>query len=287
MSENSELVFAATDKNFEQTVVQKSREVPVVVDFWAPWCGPCRSLAPVLEKHVRQRAGQVVLAKVNVDEEQGLAAQFNVSSIPMVVAFRDGKPLLEFVGLLPEPQLAEFFDRICPTEADRQAKQARELETSNPGQAEKLYRQVLKTNAHHEPAVLGLARVLLAAKKEGEAAELLDRVSIGAQDHAEVERLTALLWLRNHAHTLGDEKTLRERAQIDPDNAQLLYELGTVLAGEGKYPEALALLLKAGEKDRKLASSKVRETMVKIFQIIGVRSDLADEYRDKLSAMLY
>src|SRR5690348_5889408 len=105
MSENSELVFAATDKNFEQTVVEKSREVPVVVDFWAPWCGPCRSLAPVLEKHVRQRGGQVVLAKVNVDEEQGLAAQFNVSSIPMVVAFRDGKPLLEFVGLLPEPQL--------------------------------------------------------------------------------------------------------------------------------------------------------------------------------------
>lgn len=128
--------------------------------------------------------------------------------------------------------------------------------------------------------------MLIERHQESEANELLERVSPGGEHGAEAERLAAILWLRQQAQIMGHEPTLRERLEIDPQNAQLLFELGAVLAGAGRYAEALDLLLH-GQLDRKLAASKVRETMVKIFHVIGVRSPLADEYRDKLSSMLY
>src|SRR5438046_2473815 len=113
---NSSWIFAVSEKEFETQVLQKSHEVPVVVDFWAPWCGPCRALAPVLEKLVQQKAGAVLLAKVNIDEEQGLAMQFGIESIPMVVAFRNGRPVLDFLGVHPEHEIADFLGRILPTD---------------------------------------------------------------------------------------------------------------------------------------------------------------------------
>jgi len=284
---NSSWIFPVGEKDFESMVIQKSHEVPVVVDFWAPWCGPCRALAPVLEKLIQQRGGSVVLAKVNIDEDQGLAAQFGVESIPMVVAFRGGRAVLDFVGLLPEAQIGAFLDRISPTEAERKAKEAIALEKTDPVQAEKLYRVVLQKDANQEAAILGLARILIAQHKDGEVSELLDRVGPGSEQGTEAERLSAILWLRGHAGTRGDEATLRARLDIDPKNAEILYDLGCVEAATGRYSEALAMLLEAAQKDLKIAKTKVRETMVKIFHAIGVRSPLADEYRDKLAALLY
>jgi putative thioredoxin len=276
-----------TEQDFEQAVLQRSHEVPVVVDFWAPWCGPCRQLGPVLERLIAQRDGQVLLAKVDIDEEQGLAGRYGIDSIPTVIGFHGGKAALEFVGLLPEAQLNDFLDRLRPSEADKRTHEAETLEKSNPQQAEKLYRQALKDDANQESAVLGLARLLLARGEDTEAVELLDRVSIVGANAAEVEKLQAQLWLHQQAHPLGDERSLRERLEIDANNPTLLYELGSVLAGQGQYAEALDFLYRAAERDRKLAAGKVRETMVRIFHAIGVRSDLADAYRDKLTALLY
>jgi putative thioredoxin len=284
---NSSWIFSVGEKDFETMVVQKSHEVPVVVDFWAPWCGPCRSLAPILERLISQRAGAVLLAKVNIDEEHGLAAQFAIESIPMVIAFRGGRTVLDFMGLLPENQIAEFLDRVSPTEAERKAKEAISLEKTDPVQAEKLYRLALQKDANQEAAVLGLARILIARNKDGEAGELLDRVGPGSEQGAEAERLGAILWLRSHAGTRGDEATLRARLEVDPKNAEILYDLGCVEAAAGRYAEALALLLEAAQRDIKIAKTKVRETMVKIFHAVGVRSPLADDYRDKLAALLY
>lgn len=284
---NSPWIFAVGEKDFQTQVIEKSRDVPVVVDFWAPRCGPCRALAPMLEKLITQRAGSVLLAKVNTDEEQGLAMQFGIESIPMVVAFKGGQVVLDFVGVLPEPQLVEFLDRIAPTEAERKAMEGVAFERKDPAQAEKLYRAALQRDPNQEPAILGLARILMDQHKDSEAGELLERVGPGSAQGAEAERLSAILWLRNHAQARGDEATLRARLEVDPDNASVLYDLGCVEAAAGKYEDALAILYQAAQTDLKLAKTSVRETMVKIFHAVGVRSPLADDYREKLQALLY
>jgi putative thioredoxin len=287
MSDKQSYVFNVTEADFEQAVIQRSQETPVVVDFWAPWCAPCRQLGPILEGMVAKYGGQVLLAKVDIDQEQGLAARHGVDSIPTVIAYKDSRPFLDFVGLLSEAQLEAFFDRLRPSDAEKHAREAAALEQTNPQQAEKLYRQALKEDANQEAAILGLARLLVARSQDSEAGELLDRVGIVGEHGQEVEKLRAIIELRQQAHSAGDEPTLRARLEVDPKNAQLLYELGSVLAGQGKFPEALDHLYRAAELDRKLAASKVRETMVKIFHAVGVRSELADEYRDKLTSLLY
>ncbi|MBY0527666.1 MAG: tetratricopeptide repeat protein [Gemmataceae bacterium] len=285
-ADKSPWIADVAEADFEREVIERSREQPVVIDFWAPWCAPCRLLGPVLEKLVAERDGAVRLAKINVDEAQNLAVEFAIEGIPAVKAMRDGKVILEFVGVLPEGQLRQFLDRLVPSEADKQAKQAAELEATNPAEAEKLYRQALEKEPSQPAALLGLARALLARGQEAEAETLLERVT-SREDHAEVERLRAILALKEAAREFGDEAALRQRLQKEPSNAQVQYELGCVVAAAGRYKEALDQLLTAGQNDKKLAGTKVKEAMVRVFHVIGVRSDLADEYRDKLTRILY
>jgi putative thioredoxin len=275
------------EADFEREVIEKSRELPVVVDFWAPWCDPCRTLGPILERLATERAGDFLLAKVDTDEAQNLTYQYGIQGIPAVKAFRDGQVVLEFVGLLPEAQLRQFIDRICPSRADRQARAAAQLETSNATEAEARYRAVLEQDRNNDAAVLGLARLLIARGQDSEASGLLANIAPAGELGAEAERLGALLFLREQARPYGDEATLRSRLAAEPDSAESRYQLGCVLAAAGQYPEALQTLLEAAERDRQLAAEKVRPIMVKIFYAVGVRSPLADEYRDKLTQLLY
>jgi putative thioredoxin len=284
---NSAWVVDVQEADFEREVIERSHERPVVVDFWAPWCAPCLTLGPILERLAQERAGEFVLAKVNVDEAPNLAGYFGIRGIPSVKAFRDGKLVLEFEGLLPEAQLRQFLDQVRPSEADRLISQAGPLETSNPAEAEALYRRAVESERGNEAAMVGLARVLIAQSRDEDAAEVLERLGPGGEQGPEFERLEAMLYLRRLARDCGDVATAQKRLEADPDNPHLRYELGCALAAAGRYPEALEQLLAAAERDRKLAAAKVREVMVKIFHIIGVRSPLADEYREKLSRVLY
>ncbi len=284
---SSPWVVNVEQADFEREVIERSRERPVVVDFWAPWCAPCRALAPILEKLVGQRGGDVVLAKVNIDEAPELAQRFRVASIPLVIAFRDGAPVLEFEGVLPEPQLVTFLDRLAPTQEEKSLRQAAALELTDPTQAERLYQEALAQDRGLDAARVGLVRVLMAQGKDDEAAEQLAEAGTVGEAGAEAERLNGVLTLRRLARSFGDEAAARQRLAADPGNGPARYELGCVLAAAGKYEEALATLLSAAERDPKLASGKVREAMVQVFNVVGPRSPLADDYRNRLTTLLY
>lgn len=278
-------VIDVVEHDFEGQVIEKSRELPVVVDFWAPWCAPCRVLGPVLEKLAAEAAGKFLLAKVDIDEAPALATSFRVHSIPQVVAFRDGRVAGQFAGALPEGELREFLKKLEPSETARLVTGAAELEDVESDQAEDLYRQALDLDRQHDPAKLGLARLLVERGADDEAAAVLGRVVPGGENAQEVERLQSTVALRGLP--AGDEAEIRERLAGDPESAQLHFELGCALAAAGKHPEALEELVTAARLDKALGKERARDVMVKIFHVVGARSDLADEYRSRLSRALY
>jgi putative thioredoxin len=283
----SDWVRDVAEADFEREVIEASRQRPVVVDFWAPWCQPCLMLGPLLERLVAERQGEMILAKVNLDEAPKLAERFAVASIPAVKAFRDGRVFREFTGLLPEPYLRSFLDEVLPTPADRLAARAQTLEASNPSEAERLYREAIEADRNHEGARLGLARVLLAQGKADEIEAVLEPVGVEGEVGEEAQRLKSRAGFVRLAKDLGDEAAARQRLAAQPDSAAARYELACVLAVKGEYARALPLLLEAGERDPKLATTKVREAMVQIFYLLGTDHPLANEYRGKLARLLY
>jgi putative thioredoxin len=280
-------VIEATEADFEARIIERSREVPVVVDFWAPWCAPCRSLGPLLERLAAEAEGGFVLVKVNVDDAQALAGEFGVSGIPAVFALRDGKVVDQFTGLLPEDELRQFLARLAPSEADQLAAAAAKSEESDPTAAEAGYRAALRSDPRHEAARVGLARVLLRGEgREAEVADLFSGIEVG--DHAlEADRLRRVLRLREVAHSDSDLATVRAAVKADPEAAEGYHRLGAVLAARGAYADALEALIAAAERDKPLARGPVRELMVDIFHVIGVRSAEADAYRARLQSLLY
>ncbi len=263
-------------RDFDQRVLRASFDSLVVADFWAPWCGPCRMLTPILEKVIGEHRDDVILAKVNTDQEQDLAAQF-----------RDGQIVFQFQGLVLEEQFRELLGRVLPTEADRLVKKAAGLEEKEPTQAETLYRKALEQDNRLDRAAVGLARTLVRLGREDEAEKVLGNVAAGGELAEEVERLNSTLALRREARAAGDEAAARQAVHAAPDNAEAHYRLGCVLAGKGDYEHALAELLAAGERDFKLLGSKVRPAMVQIFHLVGNQSPLANDYRRRLSSLLY
>jgi putative thioredoxin len=283
----SKWVIDVGDADFETEVLERSRQVPVVVDFWAEWCGPCRQLGPLLEKAAADRKGKLVLAKVNVDEAQQLAMYFRIESIPAVLAFKDGQAVNGFVGLLPEGELKQFLDDLAGPAAGDPLVQAAALEDKHPAKAEKIYREALAKDENNQPARLGLARVLVGTERDDEGLKVLEPIPDAGEFGADAVKLRRTVEMRKNAATAGDERQLKKKIAAEPENPRPYLELGNVLATQGQYQPALDMLLKAAELDQELGRGPVRELMVKIFEIIGVRSEMADRYRDRLRALLY
>lgn len=283
----SNWVIDVGEADFEQEVLVRSQTVPVIVDFWAPWCGPCKQLGPILEKAAAERKGKLVLAKVNIDEAQQLAGYFRIESIPAVLAFKNGEAVNGFVGLLPDAELKQFIDSLAGPAATDPIVQAAAIEEKDPAKAEKIYRDMIAKDENNHPARLGLARVLIAADRIDDASKAIDNIPDAGEFGAEAVKLRRTIEMKKNAATAGDEVGLRKKVAADPQNAQLRLELGNVLATQGQYEPALAELLAAAELDTELGRGAVRELMVKVFEIVGVRSELADKYRDKLRALLY
>lgn len=268
---------------FHRDVVERSRSVPVLVDFWAPWCGPCRTLGPILERLARDAGGAWELVKVNTDENQGLARQFGIQGIPAVKAFVDGKVVDEFVGALPESQIRAFLGRVVPDEVAVRARDARAAaERGDTATAERLYREVLSKDPTQPDALLFQAQSALAAGDRDAARAALARLA--PRDRDARARDLARLELALEAPPLDEA---RAAVLAAPDDPAARYALATALAGSGDAAEALEILLDLVKKHRAWGDDAARKRMLQVFDLVGIRSPLADEYRSRLAMELF
>jgi len=286
MASASPWITETTAATFEADVIERSRELPVVVDFWAPWCEPCRHLAPLLEKLVEENAGRFVLVKVDIDQEQQIAAAFGVQSIPFVVALSDGKPINHFMGVLPEEQLREWLASVLPSPSDELIKKGQSIEAADPQAAEGAYREAAHLEPDNDEIKIHLARVLLAQNREDECRRIVDSLAERGFLEPEAERIKSQLDLREGAEEAGGIQEARQAAGADPDNFELQLKLADALAVGGKHEEALQICLALIQANRD-ESGPAKETMLKIFDLLGASSELVSEYRRKLATALY
>lgn len=257
-------VVEVTDATFEEVVVEGSKTRPVVVDMWAAWCGPCRTLTPILEKVADERNGSFLLAKLDTDANPMVAQAFGVQSIPTVIAFKDGQAVTGFIGAYPEPEVNRFVDSILPTEADRRAEDARTVEAAGDvAGAEEGYRAALAEEPDNREAAVGLARIVLDGGQLDEAEALV----APHRPDPEAERIQAAIEMRRWSEapadgTLGHAKRL---------------------AATGDLAGGLAGMLQALAEDRDAA----RDAMVTVFTAVGDEEPLVGEYRRRLAAALF
>lgn len=273
--------------NFQQVVIEGSRTVPVVIDFWAPWCGPCKVLKPILEKLAEEYGGKFILAKVNSDENPDLAAQFGVRGIPNVKAVYNGAVVDEFTGALPEGAVREFIDRILPSPADELRAQAATLRAS--GDLEGALRtlgEASQLDDRNEKIRLDAAEILVELERFEDAKPLLDSLSpVTLMD----DRPRALLAKVNFAlagHSGADEATLRERIAAQPEDMESRLQLAELLVSAGRHAEGMDELLDMIRRDRNWNDEAARKTLLSVFSVLG-NHPLVGEYRRKLTAALY
>ncbi len=281
-------IMDVSDQDFQQKVIEQSRTVPVVVDFWAPWCGPCRMIGPVLERLAKEANGAWILAKLNVDNNPQTAGRYGIQGIPAVKGFRDGQVAAEFVGAVPEPQIRRFVDQLVPRRADGLAGEARALEKAgNVARAEGLYRQALREEGSHSAALLGLGRVLFQQDRYEEALSTLQRVPLGQPERTEAESWIAKASFRQQAALSGGEIEARRKLAANPDDLDARLALSAAQAAKGSYREALEGLLEVVRRDRGTYRDQARRSMISLFAMLGDDHELTQEYRPQLAMLLY
>ncbi len=279
-------IVETTAENFTVEVIERSHEVPVVVDFWAEWCQPCRILGPTLEKLAGEYQGRFVLAKAETEKVPEIASGFGVRSIPAVFAVRDGQVVNSFVGVLPEASLRSWLDRIMPTPAELLIVEARALEASDLEAARAKYAEAAELAPTDPRAKIGLARVALARDRLDEARAIIAELERRGFLEPEAETLKAKLTLRGKSEAGGDLDSLLAEHQANSLDRETQLRLAEALASAGRHDEALALALDLVEVDRRGTGEPARKLMIAIFQLLPADSPLATDFRRRLSFAL-
>ena len=286
------LVKDTTTQAFVKDVIEESKRQPVLVDFWAPWCGPCKQLTPVLEKAVRAAKGKVKLVKMNIDEHPAIPGQMGIQSIPAVIAFVDGRPADGFMGALPESQVVAFLDRLTKDSIGGETKDLLKaadaaLAGGDPAGAANLYAQLLAEDNSNVPALAGLARCYVETGALDQARQTLAMIPDSKRGESAVAAAQAALQLAEQVKTLGPVAELEQKVAANPLDHQARFDLALALNGKGRRLDALDQLISIVKRDRKWNDDGARKQLVQFFEAWGPTDEATIEGRKRLSSILF
>lgn len=290
---DSQWIKDGTDQTFMADVMETSKTTPVIVDFWAPWCGPCRQLGPTLEKLVNAAGGTVHLVKINVDENPGIAGQLQVRSIPAVYAFKDGKPVDGFAGALPESEVSKFIGRLtgdndgAAQAAELIARAEQSLDMGDTAGAAQDFAAALQADRENPAALAGMARVYLANDDVEGARNVLAMVKGDDKNHAAVLGVRKQLELMANAPNADELDSLQKAVTAAPDDLDARFALSEALSSKGDFKGAMEELFVILIKDLNWQDDKARKQLLTLFDAAGANSDVTREGRKRLSSLLF
>jgi putative thioredoxin len=290
---SSELIKDTTTAAFQTDVLAESRQQPVLVDFWAPWCGPCKQLTPVIEKAVKEAGGAVKLVKMNIDDHPSIPGQLGIQSIPAVIAFVNGQPVDGFMGALPESKVKEFIAKIGgPSDQENAIAEAvtaaqELLESGDYVQAGDIFNSILQAAPDNVDAIVGLASCVLESGDAEQAREILATIPADKQNAASVRALEAKLALADQVKLIGDPVELEKRLQADPQDYQARFDLAQVRNAQGRREDAANELLTIMKADRSWNEDGARMQLLQFFEAWGNTDPATLSARRKLSSLLF
>ncbi len=280
--------YNVTEKDFTRRVIDGSRRTPVLVDFWAPWCAPCKMLAPVLEKLAEAYRGLLTLVKINTDSEPRLARDYDVRALPMVKIFKNGRIVDEFMGVLPESAVRAFIERHIERESDKIRRQAQaSFEAGDTYTALGLLRQAAELEPENTALKIDTARMLMHTGAIDEAQAILNTLPVNVGLNAEVKQLKAQLDFARTAASGADHTDLEETVATNPNDLQARYRLSAQRVVRGEYEGALEQLFEIMRRDRVFGDDAGRKGMLSVFEILGGRGELVSRYRAKMVNILH
>ncbi len=291
----ADLIKDSTTAAFMDDVIDASMQTPVIVDFWATWCGPCKQLGPILEKVVTEARGAVKLVKVDIDKNPEIAQQLRIQSIPAVFAFAGGRPVDAFQGALPESQVKAFVDKLSATAgttradpiADALAQAKEMLDREDFAVAGAIYQQIIEQDANNLSARAGLARCLVTTGELAQASEVLTAVPEDKRDDTEIAAAWSVLELAQKSAGAGDLGDLERRVEAAPGDHQVRFDLALALYGAGRRADAIDQLIEIIRRDRAWNDEAARKELLQLFEAMGAADPDTIAGRRKLSAILF